>query len=68
MTGEGWRVAGLSAAARGGLWMLLASLMFVSLDTIAKYLTQTYPVLQVTWARFTFNTVVGAAMPPSAAS
>lgn len=32
-------------------------LLFVSMDAVAKYLTQTYPVLQVTWARFFFHAV-----------
>lgn len=40
---------------RGILWMLLTVLLFVSMDTIGKYLTQDYPVLQVTWARFFFH-------------
>ena len=31
--------------------------LFVSMDTLAKYLTQTYPVLQVVWARFFFHAV-----------
>jgi len=35
--------------------MLLTILLFVSMDTIGKYLTQSYPVLQVTWARFFFH-------------
>ncbi|WP_068310292.1 DMT family transporter [Polycladidibacter hongkongensis] len=40
----------------GILWMLFATLMFVALDTLVKYLSQSYPVLQVAWARsfFTF--------------
>ena len=35
--------------------MLLTILLFVSMDTIGKYLTQSYPVLQITWARFFFH-------------
>lgn len=42
---------------RGILWMLLTMLLFVGMDTIAKYLTQFYPVLQVSWARFFFHGV-----------
>lgn len=42
-------------ARRGILWMLAATLLFVSLDTTAKYLTAHYPVTQVVWARFTFH-------------
>ena len=30
-------------------------LLFVSMDTLAKYLTQSYPILQVVWARFFFH-------------
>lgn len=39
----------------GILWMLLTVALFVSLDALAKYLTQYYPPLQVTWARFFFH-------------
>lgn len=40
----------------GGIaWMVLATALFVALDTIAKYLTAIYPVEQVVWARFTFH-------------
>ena len=39
----------------GILWMLLTVALFVSLDALAKYLTQYYPTLQVTWARFFFH-------------
>jgi drug/metabolite transporter (DMT)-like permease len=39
----------------GVLWMVLATLLFVSLDSIAKYLVQSYPVPQVVWARYCFH-------------
>jgi drug/metabolite transporter (DMT)-like permease len=42
----------------GIAWMLLAVIWFVVLDTLAKYLMQTYPVLQVVWARFFFHTML----------
>jgi len=42
----------------GILWMLLAIVWFVSLDTLAKYLMQGYPLVQVVWARFFFHIVV----------
>lgn len=32
--------------------MLGATLMFVSLDALAKHLSQSYPVLQIVWARY----------------
>ena len=37
---------------RGILWMLLTFLLFASLNVPAKYLTLSYPVVQVVWARF----------------
>lgn len=49
-----------TASVRPGVgiaWMLLATLLFVSLDTTAKFLTHDYPVEQVVWARFTFHFV-----------
>ena len=33
-------------------------LLFSSMEATAKYLTQTYPVVQVVWARFTFHMVL----------
>ncbi|MGK0172192.1 MAG: drug/metabolite transporter (DMT)-like permease [Gammaproteobacteria bacterium] len=42
----------------GVYWMLLATLLFTSLDAIAKWLTQSYPVEQVVWARFFFHLVI----------
>ena len=38
--------------------MLLAVFLFVTMDTVAKYLTRHYPVPQVVWARFTFHGLV----------
>ena len=45
---------------RGILWMIFAALNFTLLDAIAKYLAQTYPVTEIVWARFTFNTILVA--------
>jgi drug/metabolite transporter (DMT)-like permease len=39
----------------GVLWMMLATFLFVSLDSIAKHLVQIYPVTQVVWARYCFH-------------
>lgn len=39
----------------GIYWMLLTMLLFVTMDTVAKYLTATYPVHQVVWARYVFH-------------
>ena len=49
--------AGLSDSHQGILWMLFTTLVFVAMDAIAKYLSQTYPVPQITWARYTFHAV-----------
>lgn len=43
---------------RGILWMLLTILLFVSMDTTAKYLAESYPVPQVVWARYVFHVVL----------
>ncbi len=40
------------------LLVLLATLLFVSLDSIAKYLTHTYPIVQVVWARYAFHALI----------
>jgi drug/metabolite transporter (DMT)-like permease len=42
----------------GILWMLATMFCFISLDTMMKYLMETYSLVQVTWARFFFATVV----------
>ena len=54
--------AQLSAGRRGILWVVLTTLMFVGTDTIAKYLSQTYPVPQIVWARYAFHALVMAAV------
>lgn len=43
---------------RGILWMLATMICFISLDTMMKYLMESYSLVQVTWARFFFATVV----------
>jgi drug/metabolite transporter (DMT)-like permease len=55
-------------ARHGILWMLLTMFLFVAMDGIAKYLVQTYPVVQVVWARYTFHVAllivwIGARLP-----
>jgi drug/metabolite transporter (DMT)-like permease len=40
---------------RGILWMLFTGICFVGMDTLAKHLTQSYPVAQVVWARYVFH-------------
>jgi drug/metabolite transporter (DMT)-like permease len=49
---------GLSDSRRGILWMLFTTLAFVAMAATAKYLSQTYPVPQIVWARYTFHAVV----------
>jgi len=41
----------------GIAWMLATMFWFVTLDSTAKYLMQSYPVTQVIWARFFFHVV-----------
>ena len=41
----------------GIAWMLVTMFWFVSLDSMAKYLMQSYPVVQVVWARFFFHVI-----------
>lgn len=43
--------------AAGIAWALAATFLFVSLDAVAKWLTQSYPVEQVIWARFAVHMV-----------
>jgi drug/metabolite transporter (DMT)-like permease len=45
-------------ARRGILWMLLTTLFFVSMDALAKHLSQSYPVPQVVWARYVFHVLL----------
>ncbi len=43
---------------RGILLMIIAIATFAVMDTIAKYLSQTYPVGSVVWARYAINLIV----------
>ena len=42
----------------GIIWMLVTMFWFVTLDSTAKYLMQSYPVAQVVWARYFFHSVL----------
>src|SRR4051812_7318754 len=42
--------------------MLATMAVFVFTDTLAKYLVRTYPVVEVTWARFAFHLPVVLAL------
>lgn len=39
----------------GIIWLLIASLLFVSLDALAKHLVSSYSIVQVVWGRFVFH-------------
>ena len=43
-------------------WMLLTTFWFIALDTLGKYLLQSYPPGQVLWARFFFHLLFAAAI------
>ncbi len=47
-----------AAPGRGILWMLVTMALFVGLDTVAKILSQSLPVLQVVWARYFFQVLI----------
>ncbi len=47
-----------NAPGRGILWMLATAFCFVSMDALAKYLSQSYPVPQVVWARYVFHLLI----------
>ena len=46
--------------AAGILWMLATLFCFISLDALMKHLLETHSLVQVTWARFFFATVIAA--------
>lgn len=47
---------------RGIAWMLLTMVLFVSQDTVSKILLQSYPTIQVGWARFFVQMVLVAVL------
>jgi drug/metabolite transporter (DMT)-like permease len=61
MTGLVLASPGAANARRGILWMLATTVFFVSLDTTAKYLTRSYPVMEIVWARYLFHTIFAVA-------
>jgi drug/metabolite transporter (DMT)-like permease len=57
----------ISAAPRDNIaagigWMLLTTFWFIALDTLAKYLLQSYPATQVLWGRFFFHLLLAMAV------
>lgn len=49
---------GPSPALKGLLWILVAFFLYSVADAILKHLTFSYPVVQITWARYTFHLVM----------
>ncbi|MGE0213686.1 MAG: DMT family transporter [Parvibaculaceae bacterium] len=43
-------------------WMLFTGLWFVTMDTVGKYLLQSYPVMQVVWCRFLLHLLIALAV------
>jgi len=43
---------------RGILWMLATMLCFITLDATMKHLLESYSLVQVTWGRFFFATII----------
>jgi drug/metabolite transporter (DMT)-like permease len=44
----------------GILWMLATMFCFITLDAIMKHLMESYSLVQVTWGRFFFATIIAA--------
>jgi len=42
----------------GVIWMVVTMLLFVAMDTCAKYLVAIYPTMQVVWGRYFFQVVI----------
>ncbi len=61
MTGLVLASPGAANMRRGILWMLATTVFFVSLDATAKYLTRSYPVVEIVWARYLFHTIFAIA-------
>jgi drug/metabolite transporter (DMT)-like permease len=49
--------SGLDNIPKGIGWMILTMALFVSMDAIAKYLMQSFSIVQVIWARFFIHTL-----------
>lgn len=52
--------AGTGASGSTGVgiaWMIVATLIFISMDTLSKALTADYPLPQIAWARFAFHSL-----------
>ena len=60
MSAAGEAVTPQENSAVGILWMLATMFCFISLDAMMKELLLTYSLVQVTWGRFFFATIVAA--------
>jgi len=54
--------AGPESSAAGIVWMLAATLLFVTQDATSRTLLQTYPVVEVAWARFSIHMLLALAV------
>jgi len=49
----------LATVSRAGiLWMVMTMMLFVCMDTCAKYLVGLYPTMEVVWGRYFFQVVI----------
>jgi len=46
------------SASKGILWMLFGCIFLASVNIYAKYLSSTYSIPQIVWARYTFHIVM----------
>jgi len=54
------------ASARAGIaWMVVTTLLFVSQDALSRVLVQSYPAVEVAWARFSVHLILAVALVAS---
>ncbi len=58
MTREPRQRTPLTASTRGILWMCFATLLFVTSDTLVKYLVSIYPAPLLVWGRYLFHVII----------
>lgn len=51
-------MGGTGSVRVGIAWMVLATVQFITMDTLSKLLSAHYPLNQVAWSRFFFHTVL----------
>lgn len=57
MTAKDQALSHPSSLGQGIAWMLLSVLIAAGMDAMSKYLGQTYPVMQIVWARYVFQAI-----------